>query len=252
MIILYFSATGNSLYVAKRLGGELHSIPKLLKEGKFEFEDEKIGIVYPVYRSSVPPIVIEFLSKATLKSDYIFTVATTGHPFGITSKQMIDIGKSFGINFSYTIEIGMIDNFLPDFDMQKQIAKEPSMNIDDHIDKVINDIADKKVSTQKPSIIISLIMGKLINIKSNELGDFPNSFQINDNCNGCGLCAKVCPVDNIKVVNKCNPQYGDNCINCLACVQHCSQGAIRIKNEKGTLRFRNQHITTKEIIDANN
>lgn len=37
MKILYFTATGNSLYVAKRLGGECYSIPKLMKEGQFEF-----------------------------------------------------------------------------------------------------------------------------------------------------------------------------------------------------------------------
>ena len=31
MKIFYFTATGNSLYVAKRFGGELYSIPKVLK-----------------------------------------------------------------------------------------------------------------------------------------------------------------------------------------------------------------------------
>ena len=249
MIILYFSATGNSLYVAKRLGGQLYSIPKLLKEGKFEFEDDKIGIVYPVYNMSVPPIVREFLSKATLKSDYIFTVATTGHPFGTTTKQMQEIGKSYGIKFSYSMEIGMVDNFLPGFDMEKQLAKEPSMNIEDHIDKVIKDITNKKSSIQKTPLIFSFI-GKLIKMKPDKSSLFPELFKVEDSCNGCTICAKVCPVDNISVNSK--PLFGVKCINCLACVQHCPQAAIRIKKEKGAIRFKNQHITTKEIIDANN
>ncbi|CAG4707272.1 Uncharacterised protein (plasmid) [Enterococcus faecalis] len=43
MTILYFTATGNSLYVAKRLGGKLISIPQMIKENKYEFSDERIG-----------------------------------------------------------------------------------------------------------------------------------------------------------------------------------------------------------------
>ena len=49
MKILYFTSTGNSLYVAKSLGGEVYSIAKMLKRGKLEFKDEKIGFVFPVY-----------------------------------------------------------------------------------------------------------------------------------------------------------------------------------------------------------
>ena len=44
MTILYFTATGNSLYVAKRLGGKLISIPQMIKENKYEFSDERIGL----------------------------------------------------------------------------------------------------------------------------------------------------------------------------------------------------------------
>ena len=40
MKIFYFTATGNSLYVAKKVGGELYSIPQMIKEGKWEFEKE--------------------------------------------------------------------------------------------------------------------------------------------------------------------------------------------------------------------
>ena len=71
MKILYFTATGNNLYVAKRIGDEYYSIPKLIKEGRFDFEDEKIGIVFPVYNIGVPKIVEEFLNKVRLKSKYI-------------------------------------------------------------------------------------------------------------------------------------------------------------------------------------
>ena len=64
MKILYFTATGNSLYIAKSLaksiGGEIYSIPQLVKEGTFEFNDDKIGIVFPLHAWAVPPLYRKF------------------------------------------------------------------------------------------------------------------------------------------------------------------------------------------------
>ena len=47
MKIFYFTATGNSLAVAKKLGGELISIPQV--KGKHTFRDDVIGVVFPTY-----------------------------------------------------------------------------------------------------------------------------------------------------------------------------------------------------------
>ncbi|MEI6579541.1 MAG: EFR1 family ferrodoxin, partial [Eubacteriales bacterium] len=115
--------------------------------------------------------------------------------------------------------------------------------------KVIKDIGERKVYIQKPPAVFSLLR-KVINIDTIKRGDFSEKFSVNSSCNTCGTCSKVCPVDNIKMVDK--PVYGNACISCQACAQHCPQGAIRIKNEKGTKRYINENITTKEIIDANN
>ena len=45
MKVCYFTATGNCLYVAKRLGGELLSIPRLMRKGKIGIEDDAVGMV---------------------------------------------------------------------------------------------------------------------------------------------------------------------------------------------------------------
>jgi len=140
MKVLYFTATGNNLYVAKKIGGEYYSIPKLIKEGQFEFEDEKIGIVFPVYNGGVPKIVEEFLSKATLKSKYIFGVTTYGAFSGASSRHLFEIGKRNAIKFSYINDLLMVDNYLPGFDMDKQVQKEPKKNIEENLMKIINDI----------------------------------------------------------------------------------------------------------------
>ena len=60
--IFYFTGTGNSLAVSKRLSGELASIPQVMKERDFVFKDEAIGIIFPLYCLNPPKMVREFLS----------------------------------------------------------------------------------------------------------------------------------------------------------------------------------------------
>jgi hypothetical protein len=55
MKVFYFTATGNCLEVAKAFGGELLSIPQVLRQNKTSFEDEAIGIIFPCYALATPP-----------------------------------------------------------------------------------------------------------------------------------------------------------------------------------------------------
>ncbi len=66
-IILYFTATGNSLSVARELATadtRLISIPNAIKNGAFRFKADEIGIVSPVYGHMPPHIVSGFIKKA--------------------------------------------------------------------------------------------------------------------------------------------------------------------------------------------
>ena len=57
-LIFYFTATGNSLFVARELGGKnIISIPQALKKGELVYEADEIGIVYPVYGHMPPNLV---------------------------------------------------------------------------------------------------------------------------------------------------------------------------------------------------
>lgn len=247
MKVLYFTATGNNLYIAKRLGREYFSIPKLLKEGHFDIEDEKIGIVFPVFHSSVPKIVEEFLDKANLKSRYIFGIASYG-AFSLGAiEHLLEIGQRNRIEFSYVNKILMVDNYLPLFDINKQLKKESRKNIEENLNKIIKDIEESRIYIKKRAPFTKAI-------RSLNMTQYPNQFEknfsIGNTCNGCKVCEKVCPVNNIIVKGK--PVFKDNCQHCLACIHNCPEKAISLKNEKSKARFRNKKVALKEIINANN
>ena len=80
-LIFYFSATGNSLYIARQLGGDeatLLSISQEIHNEHPDYEAEEIGFVCPVYCFIPPAIVQDFIARSSFKADYFFTVGTYG------------------------------------------------------------------------------------------------------------------------------------------------------------------------------
>ena len=246
MIVLYFTATGNNLYIAKRLSDDYYSIPRMTKENKFELKAEKIGIVFPVFHGAVPPIVEEFINNATLNSEYIFGIASYGCIAGGASKHLLEIADRNKIAFSYINEILMIDNWLPMFDMKKERKKEPRKNIEKHLEKIIADIDCNKVYIKKHTAIVNAL--RQIHKKKFYVS-FEKEFFILNNCTRCKICERVCPVDNIVVADK--PHFMKNCQQCLACIHNCPQNAIHLKKEISKERFLNQNVSLDEIIISN-
>lgn len=249
MKLLYLTSTGNSLYVAKRLGGELISIPQAVKAGNYDFSDEKIGIVFPIYQLSVPIYVEEFLRKVKLNSDYIFAVLTYGMMDGDAAGNLEKIADECGIHFSYIRTLKMVDNFIPYFAMEKQIKTESNKQIEKHLDTIISDINNAKKKPHKSSLF-GVLMNKMVK-NNGAIGEgITKDLWIEDTCVQCGTCAIVCPLDNIKV-QSAKPEFGTRCMSCMACTQNCPKNAIRLRNEKSKVRFRNQNISLKEIKEAN-
>ena len=82
MTICYFTASGNCLSVAKRIGGDLLSIPKLVRQDDISIEDDVVGIVAPCYAAEMPVMVRNFIRKANIKTDYLFFIYTYGMGYG--------------------------------------------------------------------------------------------------------------------------------------------------------------------------
>ena len=254
MKILYFTSTGNCLYVANRIGGELLSIPQLEKDAKYDISDEAVGIVVPIYGFDVPRPVRSYLNKVKINAKYVFTVMTYGDWSMAAVTRMKKMLESRGVTLNYSNEVDMVDNYLPGYEVSKQLATKKDENIEDKINLIIKDISSRKNLLLRKGIISNVMSAGLSAVSASALGakkmnNSAKKFSISDNCNSCGVCRKVCPMGNIAGVGK--PEYLKKCEFCLACTHLCPQNAIRLKGEKSDVRFRNQHITLNEIIVAN-
>jgi ferredoxin len=248
MTIFYFTSTGNSLSVAKRIGENLISIPQIIEAPETHYKDDCLGVVFPIYNLSLPGMVRFFFDKVTLEADYIFAIGTYGN---IAGPCMYNIQKQAiknGCRLDYVNQIFMVDNFLPVFEIGKEITKLPLKKVEENIEKIISDIKNRKHIQATASLGMRALSSVLNSFGTT--GKNAQKYLINDQCTKCGTCVKVCPAKNISVTDRV--QFSDHCEACLACVHLCPQNAIHLKNEKSGKRWRNPDVSLKEIISSNN
>lgn len=267
-VVLYFTGTGNCLYVARQLAGkegEILSIPQLMRKKQFEIEADEIGLVYPIYGHMPPYMVREFINKAQLKAEYKFAVLTYGMRKCNAVEIWDGISRKAGNVFDYIGTIVMVDNWLPNFDMNEQ------MKIDKHIPenlaKITSDLSNRRrwhepVTQEEREQHEGFMSLSGLDPEVGFLMKADRSFRVTDDCIHCGICTYVCPRGNYQLTGQGVKMQGD-CEFCFACIQNCPQRAIQFKkNEDGTwpdgseknpnARYRNENVSLMELKLANN
>ncbi|MDD3369085.1 MAG: EFR1 family ferrodoxin [Lachnospiraceae bacterium] len=251
MTILYFTSTGNCLMAARKIGGEkgkLLSIPVLMRKEQLQIQDNAIGLVFPVYGLSVPPIILEFIQKAKLKAEYLFAVLTYGTYDAGTAHQFLEETAKHKMNFQYVNTLHMQENYLPGFAMEKQ--KTPS-NQAKKLEQIRTDIENRKVSLKQNSGFDRFMTRTHQKSYHYNRGvGVTGQYQIDGNCQKCGICGQICPTKNIKIENE-KVVFGADCLSCLSCIQNCPQKAIHLVKEKSAVRYRNPEISLADILEAN-
>lgn len=255
-MVLYFTGTGNSLYVAKHLDDERLSIPQLIHEKKKEYAADRIGIVCPIYGHEMPELVKQFIKQETFHTEYLYLILTYGKLHGGAAELADRYLKTCGIEAHYINTIMMVDNYLPVFDMNEQLAIDPEKKVNEHIEEIKRDIESKKHWKQKAVLADRICHQMYLKMRNENPIDVKSGiFRVLDHCIGCGICMRVCPTGSIQVENQ-HANYKDTsrCQMCLACVQHCPENAIRltIPEKNPNARYHNGDIRLSEIVEANN
>ena len=74
------------------------------------------------------------------------------------------------------------------------------------------------------------------------------SFHSDGRCDGCGICRKVCPVNNIEMIDN-KPSWKHHCEQCFACLQWCPKEAIQLGKETIGKRYHHPDIKLADMLN---
>lgn len=243
--IYVFSTTGTSLAAATKIGNELgntvlYSIPNELKKAGgniIKVEAARVGFIFPSYFGDVPDIVLNFIERLNLDSaKYIFSVVTAGGNIGSSLYSLASRLKSKGVQLNYGTSITVSSNYYVAWYYSAICAKGDKLKkalelLENKSIQIAKDVSCQKNKAEKRRYLLSKIP-KIISPKEivKDTRPWDREFSAGEECTGCSICYKVCPVQNI-AMEKNKPEFQHNCQRCMACIQYCPNNAIRVKDK---------------------
>lgn len=233
--IYYFSATGNSLTTARMLKESLSDcrlIPVTSTRKKLKLIDDSdaVGFVFPVYYSDMPFPVRELISKMVFKPDaYIFSVLTCRGHAGAAAQRLDQLLRTRGQKLSLSTVVRMPGNSFLSTPEDTEISLK---NQPDAVRAIAEQIASRETADCSSSELLAL--SKVA---------YPNNFRgitADERCIGCGICASVCPMENIRIENG-HAVIGDDCATCLSCFHFCPSEAIWMSKQENIARRSKYH-----------
>ena len=165
-MVLYFSGTGNSRYIAERiavaLGDELLSMNDRIKAGAHSpvETDERLVIVTPTYAWRIPRIVWDWLTETDFPcGTQTWFVMTCGSEIGNAAKYNRVLCQEKQLTYMGTAQIVMPENYIAMFNAPRsEEARQIVAKAEPDIDRVISAIAANQAFPQPRSNLYDRFM----------------------------------------------------------------------------------------------
>jgi len=238
-MVLYFSATGNTEFIAKELakrtGDECLNLLSRMKAQDFSpIHSEKPFIICaPIYVCEIPRFMMKFLKKLAFSgSRDVYFILTSGGYCGPSGPLLKKLFKKKKMRCHGHAEFKMPRNYVvsDSYPMLEKEEVEARITASYHqLEQVAADILAGKKLTARHVFLFETAITVPFNPVWCKYKLTAKDFYVEDACIGCGKCQKLCPLNNIKMVDK-KPVWGDACTHCMACIGNCPVKAIQYGN----------------------
>jgi len=238
--VRYFSGTGNSWRIASACAERLAAagyetdLESIRREVPPRPDADAACFCFPVHALDLPRNVIPYLGGLpdAPKSTPTILLVTGGDPdncgwaLGSGARLLADRGYKVRI----ADLIPMPNNWTPFHSAPDRIEAELMIGqgikkTDDLIAQFLTGAAWlKPISLRKFGPLGSILMRTLFHRRGVfKLWMF---FETGTRCNGCGLCARICPTGSIHMEGG-KPVWSVGCVQCMRCFNYCPTRAIR-------------------------
>ena len=258
-MVLYFSATGNTEFVArelaKRLGDKcINLLERVKTQDHSPLHSEKPFVICaPVYVCEMPRFLADYLKKQTFTgSKDVYFIFTSGGYCGISGMLAKNIFKAKKMVYRGHAEFKMPRNYVAN-DSYPMLEKE-------EIEKRIRDSYQQLEQVAKDIFALNKLQARhvylfetVVTVPFNPVWCkyklTAKAFYVKESCAGCGKCEKLCPLNNIQIVDK-KPVWGNQCTHCMACIGNCPVSAIEygtITQNKEPYNFKKYKYVVKDL-----
>lgn len=213
MVGIYFSGTGNSRYAAEFFCNEYDEGAKA-----FSIEDDDITQVvkneemlvfaYPVQYSTVPKILRDFIieNKELWERKKVFVIATMGLFSGDGAGILGRLLQKYGAEILGGLHLKMPDSIGDEKVLKRSLEKNKELvkKVEQKINKSVQLLKSGKPTQEGIGVLycIAGFFGQRLYF-GHKTKKYSDKLRVDaDKCIGCGKCEKLCPMNNIKIVDK--------------------------------------------------
>ncbi len=232
-MILYFSGTGNSRYVAQAFANALEdalfdSFDSIRNNNNKNLHSDKPWVFCaPTYAWQLPRLFAEWIENCSFSgSRDAYFVMTCGDDIGQAGVKIAALCKRKGLQYKGVLEVVMPENYIAMFNVPKPATQQKI--IANAEPSVQNGIACVKKGDNFPvykATFVQKLKTHIVNPVFYATCVKAKDFYVTDACVGCGKCEKICVCNNIKMQGG-KPVWGKFCTHCMACICRCPKEAI--------------------------